>query len=109
MNAITRDDSRLATHPSDHNSMYVSGISHGMRQKRMVKVQKRRTRDLKKVKAGKLDEKIYKRGDVHNNAFLVPVPMYYSTGYVGYAACASVRQRCCLMFWPHNLMVFSRA
>lgn len=95
----SRDDSLLATHPSDHNSIYISGMSHGMRQKRLIKVQKRRARDLTKVKAGKLDEKTYKRGNVHDNAFLVPVPMYYTLGYIGYAgACGSVRLYCFLRF-----------
>lgn len=93
VNPPNRDDCLLATHPSDHNSVYISGVSHGLRHKRMVKMQTRRTRDLKKVKAGKLDERMYRRGDTHNNAFLVPIPMYYPGLYTGYGgACAAVRK-----------------
>ena len=53
----------------------------------MSKTQKRKMRDLERLKNGKLDEKTYRRGLDHNAAFLVPVPMYYGYGVPG-AACA---------------------
>lgn len=82
-----RDDCLLATHPSDHNAVYVDIVSHRGREKRLSKTQKRKARDLDKLKHGKLDEKAYQRGLDHNAAFLVPVPVYYGYG-VGGAACA---------------------
>ena len=75
-----RDDCLLATHPSDHNAVYVDTISHRGREKRLSKTQKRKARDLEKLKRGKLDEKTYQRGLDHNAAFLVPVPLYYGYG-----------------------------
>lgn len=87
INPPDRDDCLLATHPSDHNAVYVGIISHKRREKRLSKTQKRKARDLEKLKQGKLDEKIYHRGLDHNAAFLVPVPVYYGYGVPG-AACA---------------------
>lgn len=90
INPPARDDCFLATHPSDHNSIYVTGQSHNLRQKREQKTQKRRERDLKRVKDGKMDEAAYKRGSTHDTAFLVPVPLYYYPVGFGYAGgCAS--------------------
>jgi hypothetical protein len=86
INPPNRDDSLLATHPSDHNAVYVDVVSHKGREKRLSKTQKRKARDLEKLKHGKLDEKTYQRGLDHNTAFLVPVPMYYGYG-VPMAAC----------------------
>lgn len=86
INPPNRDDCLLATHPSDHNAVYVNPVSHKGREKRLSKIQKRRTRDLEKLKRGKLDEKTYHRGLDHNAAFLVPVPMYYGYGVPGAAA-----------------------
>lgn len=84
-----RDDCLLATHPSDHNAVYVDTVSHKGREKRLSKTQKRKARDLEKLKHGKLDEKMYRRGLDHNAAFLVPVPMYYGYGAPG-AACGGL-------------------
>ena len=87
INPPNRDDCFLATHPSDHNAVYVDTISHKGRQKRLSKTQKRRARDLEKLNHGKMDEKTYNRGLDHNAAFLVPVPVYYGYG-VPLAGCA---------------------
>jgi hypothetical protein len=84
-----RDDCLLATHPSDHNAVYVDTVSHKGREKRLSKTQKRKERDTEKFKQGKLDEKIYNRRLGHNTAFLVPVPIYYGYGIPG-AACGGV-------------------
>ena len=89
INPPERDDSLLATHPSDHNAVFVDTVSHKGREKRLSKTQKRKARDLEKMKQGKLDEKTYHRGLDHNAAFLVPVPIYYGYGIPG-AACAGV-------------------
>jgi len=89
INPPTRDDCLLATHPSDHNAVYVETISHKVREKRLAKIQKRKTRDLERLKHGKLDEKTYHRGLDHNAAFLVPVPIHYGYGVPG-AACTGV-------------------
>ena len=88
-NPPNRDDCLLATHPSDHNAVYVNIISHKGREKRLSKTQKRKTRDMEKLKQGKLDEKTYNRGLDHNAAFLVPVPVYYGYGYP-LAACVGI-------------------
>jgi hypothetical protein len=93
INPPRRDNSYLATHPSDHNRVYVdTHTSHIKREHRMEKAQKRRARDLKKVQKGKMDESVYMRGESHDVAFLVPVPLYYYPGvFVAYpGACAVV-------------------
>ena len=89
VNPPNRDDCLLATHPSDHNAVYVNTVSHKGREKRLSKTQKRKARDLAKLKDGKLDEKTYHRGLDHNAAFLVPVPVYYGYGFPT-AACAGI-------------------
>ena len=89
INPPDRDDCLLATHPSDHNAVYVDTVSHKGREKRMFKIQKRKARDTEKFKQGKLNEKVYSRGLDHNAAFLVPVPMYYGYGIPG-AGCAGI-------------------
>lgn len=79
----------LATHPSDHNAVYVDAVSHKGREKRLSKTQKRKERDIERFKQGKLDGKTYSRGLDHDAAFLVPVPIYYGYGIPG-AACSGV-------------------
>jgi hypothetical protein len=67
----------------------------------MSKVQRRRERDLKKVKEGKMDEAAYKRGEFHGTAFLVPVPYYYyyyPAGYIGAPGACAVVSRFHLCF-----------
>ena len=88
-NPPDRDDCLLATHPSDHNAVFVDTVSHKGREKRLCKTQKRKDRDMEKFKQGKLDEKTYNRGLDHNAAFLVPVPMYYGYGIPG-AGCSGM-------------------
>ncbi|KAF9643717.1 hypothetical protein BDM02DRAFT_3191302 [Thelephora ganbajun] len=88
-NPPDRDDCLLATHPSDHNAVYVDIVSHKGRENRLSKTQKRKTRDLEKLKHGELDEKTYNRGLDHDTAFLVPVPMYYGYG-IPAAACGGI-------------------
>jgi hypothetical protein len=87
-----RDDAFLATHPSDHNSVYIETVGPFRRRAREVKRQKHQARDLRKVRQGKVSERKYMLGERHGAAFLVPVPLYYDpVGYVGYpGACAAV-------------------
>jgi len=96
INPPPRDDCFLATHPSDHNSVYIENISHSMRQKRAAKTQKRRERDLKKVKDGKMTEEEYQRGAAHDTAFLVPIPFYYTpiVPFYGGVGCAAGVSAC---------------
>lgn len=89
INPPDRDDCLLATHPSDHNAVYVDTVSHKGREKRLSKTRRRKERDMEKLKQGKLDEKLYNRGLDHTVAFLVPVPMYYGYGIPG-AACSGI-------------------
>ena len=84
-----RDHCLLATHPSDHNAVYVKTVSDNGREKRLSKMRKRKERDLEKLKQGKLDEKTHKRGSAHDDAFLVPVPLYYGYGIPG-AGCSGI-------------------
>ena len=89
INPPDRDDSLLATHPSDHNAVYVDAVSNKGREKRLSKTKKRKSRDWVKMMQGKLDEDVYNRGLGHKPAFLVPVPIYYGYEIPG-AACAGV-------------------
>ena len=105
-----RDDCLLATHPSDHNAVYVDVVSHKGRQKRLSKTQKRKERDKERMKQGKLDEKTYERGLAHGDAFLTPVPTYYYGYGIPGTACSggfgmgcavvsgSLSHRSCLCF-----------
>ncbi|TFK46966.1 hypothetical protein OE88DRAFT_1637188 [Heliocybe sulcata] len=90
-----------ATHPSDHNAVYVLSDSDINRSLRRAKLQKRRERDQKDVEKGRADRMVYERGLDHPMPFLVPVPLYYApacvaaSGSVMYnpmsaGACASV-------------------
>ena len=91
-----------ATHPSDHNGVYVPGTTtdtalaeHG------AKLAKRRERDLKLVEKGKMAREDYERGGAHGAAFLYPVPIWFGTagcavgaggvGISGFAGCTAVR------------------
>jgi hypothetical protein len=70
-----REDLRLATHPSDHNSMFTAGSSDSQ-WSRNVRIKRRkdlRARDWKRVQEGELDEEVYKRGETHTSAFLSPL------------------------------------
>lgn len=84
-----RDDCLLATHPSDHNAVYVDRVSHKGREKRLSKMQKRKERDIQKMKHGKLNERVHNRDSVHGDAFFMPVPTYFGYGIPG-AGCSGV-------------------
>ena len=75
-----RGDSFLATHPSDHNAVYVENITHKTREKRAHKTRKRKDGDLKESKRGEVNHQDYERNKQHGLAFLVPVPIYYGYG-----------------------------
>ena len=81
INPPGRGDCLLATHPSDHNAVYVESITNKARGKRINKERKRKDRDLEKVKRGEMDHEAYERNQQHGLAFLVPVPTYYGYGY----------------------------
>ncbi|VDB87855.1 unnamed protein product [Peniophora sp. CBMAI 1063] len=89
-----------ATHPSDHNSVYVPGATtDAALAEHTAKLAKRRERDLKLVQKGKMTREQYDQGGVHAAAFLYPVPIWYTmagcavgaggVGTFGYAGCAS--------------------
>ena len=74
-------DGAVATHPSDHDSVYplhCTGINEDGRNGRRLKAAKRRKRDLDKVQAGKFDMTVYARGEGHDPAFLTPIPLYWT-------------------------------
>jgi hypothetical protein len=86
------DGNLLATHPSDHNSVYIDSFSRTQRAKRKMKQEKRRERDWQRILQGRMEKHTYIRGEGHSAGFLVPVPYYYSGGIVGCpGACAAVR------------------
>ena len=74
-----RDDSLLATHPSDHNAVYVRNITHREREQRVLKTRKRKERDLK-LKIREVDHEVNGHNQQHGLAFLLPVPLYYGYG-----------------------------
>ena len=81
INPLDRDDCLLATHPSDHNAVYVENVTHRAPAKLAYKPRKRRNWRLKKLKRGRVSHGLaYGRNDRHGLAFLVPVPIYYGYG-----------------------------
>ena len=80
INPPDREDYLFATHPSDHSAVYVEGITHKAREKRVNKTRKRKDRDLKKSKKSETDQEAYERNQQHGPAFLVPIPIYYGYG-----------------------------
>ena len=91
-NPPDRDDCLLATHPSDHNAVYVEEVSERGRMERSHKTQKRKNRDREKSKRGKLDEKTSNGGLDHKAGFLVPVPTYYGYGATEVGSSGLVRR-----------------
>ncbi|KAF9790368.1 hypothetical protein BJ322DRAFT_1168850 [Thelephora terrestris] len=75
-----RDDSLLATHPSDHNAVYVQGVSHTGRERRAERSRGRKKGGLKKFKKPQMGRQLYNRDRQHDVAFLIPVPLYYGAG-----------------------------
>ena len=84
-----RKDALSATHASEHNCVQVQhgGLTEAQRKKRADKVRKRRERDEKNVRDGKLDPETLRRRDEHEAAFLYPVPFY---AYMPIGACVAV-------------------
>ena len=87
---MDREDCYSATHPSDHNSIFIdSRLNKQQREARKLTWQRRRDRDGEKVKEseGKAKSKNrdlrarYARGQSHGAAFMVPVPLTYGYGY----------------------------
>ena len=74
------DNSLLATHPSDHNAVYVQNVTHRGREQRVLKTRKRKERDLKKPKEGEVGYETNWYNQQHGPAFLLPVPIYYGYG-----------------------------
>ena len=85
---IDREDCYSATHPSDHNSIFIdSSLGKQRREVRELKWKRRRDRDGQRIaKAkGKANDKDlqerHARGQDHDAAFMVPVPLTYGYGY----------------------------
>ena len=77
-----RDDSLLATHPSDHNAVHVENVTRRVPEKLAYKPRKRRNWRLKKIKRGGVSRgPTYGGNDRHGLGFLVPVPIYYGYGH----------------------------
>ena len=107
INPLNRDDCLLATHPSDHNAVYVENVTRRAPEKLAYKPRKRRNWRLKKLKRGWVSRGPTNGGnDRHGLAFLVPVPVYYGYGYPsriprgsdGGCAAVSFRLRQILLF-----------
>ncbi|KAG6915915.1 hypothetical protein DXG01_009285 [Tephrocybe rancida] len=85
-----REDLLAATHPSDHNAVFVWHRKHSsenLQQRRRAKFKKRQEREAReraKGKAPELTPEERRRRDGHDMAFLVPVPLFYD-----YAGCAA--------------------
>jgi len=85
---IDREDCYSATHPSDHNSIHInSRLAKQRREVRRLRWKRRRDRDGEKNKRSKGKaknkdfEERYARGQDHDPAFMVPVPLIYGYGY----------------------------
>lgn len=72
-----RDDPLLATHPSDHDAVYVQGISHTGRKRRVARARQRKRRELGRSKKRQVGREACNRD--RGLAFLVSVPL--SCGY----------------------------
>ncbi|KAG6841229.1 hypothetical protein C0991_000676, partial [Blastosporella zonata] len=83
-----REDLLAATHPSDHNAVFVWHRKHSsesLQQRRREKFKKRQERDANaRAKNKALTPEERQRAEAHEAAFLVPVPMYY--GFIGAGA-----------------------
>ena len=85
-----RTDALSATHASEHNSVELTGheaTNQAQRKKREEKIRKRRERDEKNVRDGKMGADVLARGNAHDAAFLYPVPFVM---YAPLSACVSV-------------------
>lgn len=99
---MSRDDCYAATHPSEHNSVFVIGRSGYRRKMRQTQWEKRREKDAEKIGKGgrtrkdRETEDRYLRGRDHEFPFSSPVPKTHGYGcphaQKSYAsACAAVR------------------
>ena len=82
---ISRDDCYAATHPSEHNSVFIIGRSGWRRNLRQTEWEKRREKEGEKIgkgkRAGKESEiEGYLRGRDHGFPFLSPVPKAHGYG-----------------------------
>ena len=75
-----RGDSLLATHPSDHNAVYVRNVTHTTREQQGYKPRKGMGRTLKELRKSESDHETPGRDQQHSLAFLVPVPLFYEYG-----------------------------
>ena len=80
INPLNRDNCLLATHPSDHNAVYVQNITHRTLERLAYKPRKRKGWGLKNFTKGKVDHETYGHSQRHDLAFLVPVPINYGYG-----------------------------
>lgn len=83
-----RPDALSATHASEHNSIFLpsqhGGFSESERQKRIQKLNKRKDRDAKLVRDGKIRQEDWRRAEAHDAAFLYPIPLYaYGPPFAG--------------------------
>lgn len=104
---VDRDDCYSATHPSEHNSVYIIDRSGPTRDVREAEWRRRREKEGEKVGKGTrrskntgLEER-YMRGRIHDFPFTMPVPTTCGYGWpcvqLRHAAgCAAVRP--CAMF-----------
>ncbi|KIY68410.1 hypothetical protein CYLTODRAFT_489786 [Cylindrobasidium torrendii FP15055 ss-10] len=77
-----RSDIRAATHPSDHNAVFLmshKGETEAARRKRLAKRRERYEREDEEIRRGKLDEKARSRREGHDPAFIGPIPLWYTT------------------------------
>lgn len=80
INPPHRNDAFRATHPSEHPA--IQGGRRGVlpdharsrREVREAKMRERRARDAEKVRRGKMDVALFRRGEGHDYPFLTPVP-----------------------------------
>ncbi|KAF9463652.1 hypothetical protein BDZ94DRAFT_1192440, partial [Collybia nuda] len=80
-----RPDLLAATHPSDHNAvfaMHQQKSGERAQAARRRKFEKRRKQEEQLIKEGKLDPRVAERTRAHEQAFLVPVPIYFMYGPV---------------------------
>lgn len=82
---MSRDDCYAATHPSEHNSVFIIGRSGRGRNQRQTEWERRREKEGEKIgkgkRAGKESEiEGYLRGRDHGFPFLSPVPKTHGYG-----------------------------
>ena len=105
---MSRDDCYAATHPSDHNSVFIKGRSAWRRELRQVEWERRRVQEGKKVEKGKfwgkdaeLEER-YSRGQSHEYPFLSSAAKTpgYGCPHVQQAYAGSCAAVCPLLLLP---------